>query len=165
MSTRKSSAPTRSSTTHEKQECRWCYGRGAVTQDVEYSYAIGWLVVEPMACPICKGAGEVSVYLYPTVTSEWQEVVTAIPRFEIGELVATPGALSVLTPEERLTLLSRHLAGDWGGVPPEDALENEFSVEHGFRIVSSYEVASGATVWIITEADRSSTCVLLPSEY
>ena len=89
----------------------------------------------------------------------------AAPLFEIGQLVATPGAMAVLAPEEALTLLNRHVAGDWGDVPPEDASENEFSVEHGFRLVSSYEAASGATVWIITEADRSSTCILRPEDY
>ncbi len=89
-------------------------------------------------------------------------------RFELGELVATPGALEVLgefevSPSE---LLARHAAGDWGAVPPEDARENELSVREGFRIVSSYPVGETARkVWVITEADRSSTCILLPEEY
>jgi len=85
--------------------------------------------------------------------------------FELGKLVATPGALAALTPEEPLMLLSRHASGDWGEVPTEDAAENEISVKRGFRIVSSYETDSGRRVWIITEADRSSTCILLPEEY
>ena len=89
----------------------------------------------------------------------------AAPRFEVGRLVATPGALAALIPEEPLTLLSRHVSGDWGDVPPEDAVENEFSVERGFRVVSSYHTAVGTRVWVITEADRSSTCILLPEEY
>jgi len=89
----------------------------------------------------------------------------AAPLFKLGKLVATPGALAALTPEEPLILLSRHVSGDWGDVPAEDAAENEFSVERGFRIVTSYETASGTRVWIITEADRSSTCILLPEEY
>jgi hypothetical protein len=65
-------------------------------------------------------------------------------------------------------LLERHASGDWGEVPPEDARENERSLKYGFRIVSSYPVggeADGERVWGITEADRSSTCLLLPSEY
>jgi hypothetical protein len=61
-------------------------------------------------------------------------------------------------------LLERHRSGDWGDVPPEDARENEFSLRHGFRIVSSYRVA-GERLWIITERDRSVTTLLLPSEY
>ncbi len=85
--------------------------------------------------------------------------------FELGVVVATPGALDALAPEETLVFLGRHRSGDWGDVPPEDARENEYSLQHGFRIVSSYESASGERVWIITEADRSSTCILLPTEY
>ncbi len=85
--------------------------------------------------------------------------------FELGRVVATPGALEVLAPEEPVSLLRRHQSGDWGDVPPGDARENRFSVKHGYRILSSYETASGEKVWIITEADRCSTCILLPSEY
>lgn len=70
-----------------------------------------------------------------------------------------------MEPEEGLRLLSRHVRGDWGDVPPEDARENALSVREGFRILSSYETAGGERVWIISEADRSSTCILLPSEY
>ncbi len=64
--------------------------------------------------------------------------------------------------------MPRHAGGDWGEVPPEDARENELSVHEGFRVLSSYPVGSearGGRVWIITEADHSSTCLLLPSEY
>jgi hypothetical protein len=89
----------------------------------------------------------------------------AAPLFELGRLVATPGALAALAPGEPSTLLSRHVSGDWGDVPPEDAAENEFIVRHGFRVVSSYETAGGTRVWVVTEADRSSTCILLPKEY
>jgi hypothetical protein len=88
--------------------------------------------------------------------------------FPLGRIVATPGALELLaaTGTDPLALLSRHVRGDWGEVPPEDARENELSVREGFRIVSSYPVGEdGSKVWIITEADRSSTCLLLPSEY
>ena len=87
--------------------------------------------------------------------------------FPLGRLVATPGAIELIRSagEDLLpTLLERHQSGDWGDVPKEDALENEFSVRYGFRIVSSYRVA-GERLWVITERDRSSTCVLLPSEY
>lgn len=88
--------------------------------------------------------------------------------FPLGRIVATPGALSLLaaTATNPAKLLDRHAAGDWGEVPPEDARENERSLKYGFRIVSSYPVGgSGERVWIITEADRSSTCLLLPTEY
>lgn len=84
--------------------------------------------------------------------------------FPMGRIVATPGALELASAGRILGLLQRHVSGDWGNVPPEDAKENEISVERGFRVVSSYEVA-GERLWAITEADRSSTCVLRPEEY
>lgn len=88
-------------------------------------------------------------------------------RFELGMVVGTPGALDAclaaeVAPSE---LLARHAAGDWGDLSKEDARENELSVRRGFRILSSYPLPSGAKIWIITEADRSSTCILLPEEY
>ncbi len=89
------------------------------------------------------------------------------PLFPLGRLVATPGALALIkhAGEGLLpVLLERHRSGDWGDVPPEDARENEFSVRHGFRVLSSYRVA-GERLWVITEADRSATMLLLPSEY
>ena len=88
--------------------------------------------------------------------------------FPLGRIVATPGALSLLaaTATNPAELLDRHVAGDWGDVPPEDARENERSLKYGFRIVSSYPVGGARErVWVITEADRASTCLLLPSEY
>ena len=90
------------------------------------------------------------------------------PLFSLGRFVATPAVLALLaaageTPAE---LLARHQSGDWGEVPPEDARENDFSVKQGFRILSSYVVGpAGERVWIITEADCSSACILLPGEY
>jgi hypothetical protein len=83
-------------------------------------------------------------------------------------VVATPGALALLDSvrEQAVGLLARHQCGDWGEVPAEDARENELSVKEGFRILSSYRVGDQeAVIWIITEADRSSTCLLLPREY
>jgi hypothetical protein len=87
-------------------------------------------------------------------------------RFPLGQIVATPGALEVLDrgAVDASVLLERHQSGDWGNVPPEDAEENERSVENGWRILSSYSVGTDR-IWIITEADRSSTTLLLPSEY
>ncbi len=89
-------------------------------------------------------------------------------RFELGQLVATPRCLELLGELEisPSDLLERHAQGDWGSVPKEDARENERSVRERFRVISSYPVGeNGAKVWIITEADRSSTCLLLPEEY
>ena len=87
-------------------------------------------------------------------------------RFPIGQTVSTPGALEVLTVAgvSPFTLLIRHQSGDWGDVPPEDAKENELSVNEGFRILSSYTIGD-ERLWVITEADRSVTTILRPDEY
>jgi hypothetical protein len=86
--------------------------------------------------------------------------------FSLGRIVATPAVLSHLDQHSinAADYLSRHVRGDWGTVPPEDAAENILSVQQGFRILSSYDIA-GERVWIITEADRSATTLLFPSEY
>ena len=88
-------------------------------------------------------------------------------RFALGRVVATPGALRALERAGQLPaeFLDRHVNGDWGEVPEEDKQENEFSVQHGFRILSAYTTSAGEKIWIITEADRSYTTILLPSEY
>jgi hypothetical protein len=89
------------------------------------------------------------------------------PRIKLGQIVATPGALAALdeasqNPNE---FLERHQSGDWGEVPAEDWEENELSVKEGFRVLSSYTLSTGKKLWIITEADRSATTLLLPEEY
>ncbi|MDP8952542.1 MAG: hypothetical protein M3N18_09940 [Actinomycetota bacterium] len=88
-------------------------------------------------------------------------------RFDLGRVVATPGALETMGEAgiSPLSLIQRHVSGDWGEVPKADARENEYSIKHGFRVLSSYGVGEGRKVWIITEADRSSTCLLLPEKY
>ena len=90
----------------------------------------------------------------------------AAPLFPLGRVAATPGLLVLLSDAgaDALPFLARHASGDWGEVPHKDAHENELSVRDGFRILSSYPVG-GHRVWIITEPDRSSTCLLLPEEY
>jgi hypothetical protein len=64
-----------------------------------------------------------------------------------------------------MEFLQRHAAGDWGEVDAHDKAENEYSLQHGFRLLSAYRLADGTKIWIITEADRSSTTILLPEEY
>lgn len=88
------------------------------------------------------------------------------PLFKLGMLVATPGALDLLDRHgiNATTYLTRHHQGDFGTICAADAKENLFAIEHGLRILSSYDVAK-ERLWIITEADRSSTTLLLPSEY
>ena len=89
------------------------------------------------------------------------------PRFRLGRVVATPGALEALKDAGQLPgeFLRKHVTGDWGDVDADDRRENETSVEGGFRLLSAYKTNKGVKLWIITEADRSSTCVLLPDEY
>ena len=89
------------------------------------------------------------------------------PRFQLGQCVATPGALRALeesgqTPTE---FLGRHHHGDWGEVDEEDATANEQALNDGSRILSAYRTDLGVKLWIITEADRSATTILLPEEY
>lgn len=87
--------------------------------------------------------------------------------FQLGQVVATPGAIEALdqTAVDGWALLHRHQTGDWGDVPNEDAEENMRSVNRGWRILSSYPLNDELRLWIITEADRSSTTMLLPEEY
>ena len=88
-------------------------------------------------------------------------------RFALGRVVATPGALSALEKAEQLPaeFLDRHVNGDWGDVPEEDKQENERSVAQGLRILSAYTTSAGDKIWILTEADRSATTLMLPEEY
>jgi hypothetical protein len=88
-------------------------------------------------------------------------------RFALGQVVTTSGALQALQKAEQgpSEFLDRHMNGDWGEVPEEDKRENEFSVQQGFRILSAYTTSAGDRLWIITEADRLATIILLPEEY
>ena len=89
------------------------------------------------------------------------------PRFSLGQVVATPGALAALETAKQtpMELLQRHVVLDQGELDEEDQQTNEAAVKNGERILSSYLLNDGTKIWIITEADRSSTCVLLPDEY
>ncbi|WAI83042.1 MULTISPECIES: hypothetical protein [Achromobacter] len=84
----------------------------------------------------------------------------------LSEVVATPGALNLLQRANLnpFQMLLRHRSGDWGDVQPEDALANEAAAIHGNPVISSCEVA-GERLWVITEADRSATTLLLPKEF
>jgi hypothetical protein len=88
-------------------------------------------------------------------------------RFALGKLVATPGALDALTTagESPSTFLSRHLSEDWGDVDQDDWKANDQAILNETRILSAYTLSTGVKIWLITEADRSSTCILLPEEY
>ena len=107
------------------------------------------------------------------------------PLVPLGRVLATPGALHALAVAEVhrghgarragadapasdslvASLLARHVSGDWGQLDAEDQAANEQALAYGTRILSAYDLATGERVWIITEADRSATTLLLPSEY
>ena len=85
--------------------------------------------------------------------------------FDTGQILATPGALELADEGVNLlAYLARHIYGDWGDLGGEDKAENDFSLEHGFRILSAYNTTEGRLL-VITEADRSATTLLLPDEY
>ena len=88
-------------------------------------------------------------------------------KFNLGQLVATPGALAALEQagQDANDFVLRHASGDWGDLSDDDRKENEFSLLHEFRLLSAYTLRNGVKLWVITEADRSATTVLLPGEY
>lgn len=88
-------------------------------------------------------------------------------KFQLGQILATPGALEALqrSGQSPFVFLSRHAAGDWGDVCPEDWRANDRDLRHGGRLLSAYHTAMKEKLWIITEADRSATTILFPEEY
>jgi len=83
------------------------------------------------------------------------------PLFDLGQLVATPGALAALEKagQNPVEFLSRHVTGDWGEIPEEDKQENQFSLKKGFRLLSSYRTTASDRVWVITR--RNPRCCTL----
>lgn len=88
-----------------------------------------------------------------------------VALFKLGRLVTTPNAQDTLPQEEVFRAIQRHQAGDWGEMEPEDRVANDRAMVDGSRIFSRYVTTAGITFWIITEADRSFTTVLLPEDY
>jgi hypothetical protein len=88
-------------------------------------------------------------------------------QFSPGRISITPGARDAIAKsgEDPLSFLGRHVTGDWGDLCDEDKRQNDFSLENGFRLLSAYHTRAGVKLWIITEHDRSTTTILLPSEY
>ncbi len=94
------------------------------------------------------------------------------PKFEPGQIVATPGALEALAEsgQDAEFFLSKHLSGDWGEVNTEDRAANDAALLDGGRLLSSYRTLKGVVLWVLTEAvgddgERASTCLTTPSEY
>jgi hypothetical protein len=138
------------------------------------------VTVEELDDAACDGPaltaliGAESPYHGLTFTTPWDDFVRRIPapaavptgaKFAAGRLVATPGALGALSESDIEDALRRHLAGDWGDLSDADWAENEAALEYGDRLLSAYRARGGQKFWVLTEADRSVTTVLLPSEY
>ncbi len=85
--------------------------------------------------------------------------------FPLGQMLMTPGVGEQVPPSELLQALRRHARGDWGDLDPEDRAANDRALKEGARLLSAYHSKAGVKFWIITEADRSATTALLPSEY
>lgn len=85
--------------------------------------------------------------------------------FRLGRVFSSPNALQSLTQEDILKGIQSHQAGDWGDLDAADWDANDRALTQGGRIVSAYTAQSGTRFWIITEADRSVTTVLLPEDY
>jgi hypothetical protein len=86
-------------------------------------------------------------------------------QLPLGQTVITAAALETLNPDDVACSLRRHASGDWGDVCQADALSNDRAASDGSRIMSAYSDSAGVKFWIITEADRSATTVLLPDDY
>ncbi len=125
------------------------------------------LLREECSCPYAKVRGNNSACKH---LLGWEKLLSdqkAAMRFPLGQTLVTPGAADAFekTGEHPLYFLLRHQTGDWGRLDEADKKENELSVEAGLRILSAYHLSDGTRIWVITEADRSSTCLLLPQEY
>jgi len=123
---------------------------------------------QPKIIAIRQYGSLVIVYLATNEGRIYTEIIT-MPnaKFPLGKLVATPAALEALEESGQYPtdFLSHHVQGDWGQVDQEDWLLNDQALKDGSRILSVYTTLKGVKIWIITEADRSWTCVLLPEDY
>ena len=92
---------------------------------------------------------------------------TSVTRFTLGQTFITPGAEEALqiAGQTAIEFLRRHMSCDFGELSDDDLRENELALRQGFRLFSAYQTGKGQKLWIITEADRSATTYLLPSEY
>ena len=91
--------------------------------------------------------------------------ILPIARFRLGKIVSTPNALDRLTQEDILKGIQRHQAGDWGDVDEHDRAANERALIEGTRLWSVYHASNGVKFWLITDAGRGHSTVLLPEDY
>ena len=85
--------------------------------------------------------------------------------FRLGRIIATPNARESITQDDILLGIQRHQAGDWGDLTDDNRATNDRALAQGGRIVSAYNAINGTRFWLITEADRSVTTILLPEDY
>ena len=122
------------------------------------------------SCPSQAGQNAPQETHAANASAEQAPAITAvsirIPLFSMGRVVATPPAIATMQEHgmTALELLRRHVTGEWEEMNAEDAALNRLSVTTGGRIFSAF-VRDNVTIWVITESDRSSTCLLLPSCY
>jgi hypothetical protein len=86
-------------------------------------------------------------------------------KFQLGQLVITPAALEAIPTEHICQCINRHVCGDWGDLEGDDRRENELALRIGSRLLSVYHTETDRKFYIITEADRTATTVLLPEDY
>lgn len=91
--------------------------------------------------------------------------LTRDSRFPPGRLLITPGAIGAVTKTDSMYAFFRHLQGDWGDVSESDWKRNDQALKSGGRLFSVYHSSAGREFWIITEADRTSTTILMPEDY
>ena len=103
----------------------------------------------------------------PPERSLFTQQIGKRPAFELGEIVATPGALAALKKagQQPNEFLTRHANREWSDLDEDGRRENDYSLEQGFRLLSAYRTNAGDRLWIITEGDRTVTTLLLPEEY
>jgi hypothetical protein len=89
----------------------------------------------------------------------------AAARFRCGRIVCTANILAQVRNEDILEGIKRHQAGEWGDVDEHDRTKNELALAQGLRLWSVYHTGGGIKFWIITEADRRATTILLPEDY
>lgn len=101
------------------------------------------------------------------MTNQDTHVKRLRPLFSLGETNATPGAIAALEQagKSHSEYFARHHGGDWGDLTDEDKDANEYALISGLRILSAYRLSDEVKIWIITEADRSASTILLPEEY
>ncbi len=89
------------------------------------------------------------------------------PKFRLGQMCSTPGAIEAMNDagQSPMAFIGRHVQGDWGEVCADDQQANEEALDSNLRLLSAYRTTAGVKLWVITEADRSVTTILLPDEY